>query len=109
MERMSGREIKNTIILAWIFACRMLGLFMIYPVLALYTDTLSGATPALIGLAMGIYGLSQAVFQLPFGWLSDYFGRKPIIVGGLVLFAIGRARHLRGVSAARGFRRGRPI
>lgn len=86
---MSGREIKNTIILAWIFACRMLGLFMIYPVLALYTDTLTGATPALIGLAMGIYGLSQALFQLPFGWLSDYFGRKPIILGGLVLFAIG--------------------
>lgn len=86
---MSGREIKNTIILAWIFACRMLGLFMIYPVLALYTDTLSGATPALIGLAMGIYGLTQALFQLPFGWLSDYFGRKPIILGGLVLFAVG--------------------
>jgi MFS family permease len=89
VERMLGAEIKNTVVFALIFASRMLGLFMIYPVLALYTDTLSGATPFLIGLAMGIYGLSQALFQLPFGWLSDHFGRKPIVLTGLALFMAG--------------------
>lgn len=86
---MSGAEIKNTMVFSLIFASRMLGLFMIYPVLALYTDTLRGATPLLMGLAMGIYGLSQALFQLPFGWLSDHVGRKPIVLIGLLLFAIG--------------------
>lgn len=62
---------------------------MIYPVLALYNDTLLGATPFLMGLAMGIYGLFQAIFQLPFGWLSDRFGRRGIILVGLSLFVIG--------------------
>lgn len=89
VERMSGAEIKNTIVFSLVFASRMLGLFMIYPVLALYTDTLEGATPLLMGLAMGIYGLSQALFQLPFGWLSDRVGRKPIVLMGLALFTIG--------------------
>lgn len=89
VERMLGVEIKNTVVFALVFASRMLGLFMIYPVLALYTNTLSGATPFLIGLALGIYGLSQALFQLPFGWLSDHFGRKPIVLIGLVLFMAG--------------------
>ena len=85
---MIGAEIKNTVLFASIFASRMLGLFMIYPVLSLYADDF-GATPMLMGLAMGIYGLSQALFQLPLGWLSDYFGRKPIVLAGLTLFIIG--------------------
>ena len=55
---------------------RMLGLFMVLPVFSLYAAELHGATPALIGLAMGIYGLSQAVFQIPFGALSDRSGRR---------------------------------
>ncbi|TVM07041.1 MAG: MFS transporter [Halomonas sp.] len=75
--------------LAGLYASRMLGLFMVLPVLALYADELSGATPLLIGLALGIYGLTQACLQIPFGWLSDRFGRKRMIVIGLVLFGLG--------------------
>ncbi|NOY61966.1 MAG: MFS transporter [Gammaproteobacteria bacterium] len=75
--------------LAGIFAFRMLGLFMILPVFSLYGETLEGSTPLLIGLAIGIYGLTQALLQIPFGMLSDRFGRKPIIAIGLLIFAIG--------------------
>ncbi len=76
-------------IVASIFCLRMLGLFMIMPVFSLYTHQLSGATPALIGIAIGIYGLSQAVLQLPLGMLSDKLGRKPILLAGLAFFVIG--------------------
>lgn len=75
--------------LAGLYASRMLGLFMVLPVLALYADELAGATPLLIGLALGIYGLTQACLQIPFGWLSDRFGRKRMIVIGLLLFGLG--------------------
>lgn len=75
--------------LASIFALRMLGLFMILPVFSLYAPQLLGTTPALMGVALGIYGLSQACLQIPFGMLSDRFGRKPIITLGLVLFILG--------------------
>lgn len=75
--------------LAGLYASRMLGLFMVLPVLALYADELAGATPLLIGLALGIYGLTQACLQVPFGWLSDRFGRKRMIVIGLILFGLG--------------------
>jgi len=75
--------------LALIYAFRMLGLFMILPVFSLYADDFAGATPILIGLAIGIYGLTQGLFQLPFGFLSDRFGRKKIIIVGLLIFAIG--------------------
>jgi predicted MFS family arabinose efflux permease len=75
--------------LAGIFALRMLGLFMILPVFALYAHDLAGATPLLVGLAIGAYGLTQALLQIPFGVLSDRIGRKPVIYGGLVLFALG--------------------
>jgi predicted MFS family arabinose efflux permease len=75
--------------LSGLYALRMLGLFLIYPVLAIYAAKMPGATPFLLGLAMGIYGLSQAVLQIPFGILSDKFGRKPLIVIGLLLFAGG--------------------
>jgi len=75
--------------LSLVYAFRMLGLFMILPVFSLYADDFSGATPVLIGLAIGIYGLTQGLFQLPFGFLSDRFGRKKIIVAGLLVFAIG--------------------
>ncbi|WP_082805887.1 MFS transporter [Marichromatium gracile] len=75
--------------LAAIFSTRMLGLFMILPVFALYAHELSGATPLLIGLAIGAYGLTQALLQIPLGLLSDRIGRKPVILGGLLLFAVG--------------------
>ncbi|MDX5431967.1 MAG: MFS transporter [Halomonas sp.] len=75
--------------LAGLYAMRMLGLFMVLPVLALYADELAGATPLLVGLALGVYGLTQAILQIPFGLLSDRLGRKPVIAGGLLLFLLG--------------------
>ncbi|MGE4534209.1 MULTISPECIES: MFS transporter [Halomonas] len=75
--------------LAGLYATRMLGLFMVLPVLALYADDLAGATPLLVGLALGIYGLTQAALQIPFGLLSDRLGRKPVIAAGLLLFLLG--------------------
>ncbi|NQX87699.1 MAG: MFS transporter [Halioglobus sp.] len=75
--------------LALLYCFRMLGLFMVLPLLALYAADLPGATPSQIGLALGIYGLAQAALQVPLGWLSDRVGRKPVIVGGLVVFALG--------------------
>ncbi|BAU49878.1 MFS transporter [Sulfurifustis variabilis] len=77
--------------LAGIFATRLLGLFLILPVFALYAEGLSGYTPFLAGLALGVYGLTQAFLQIPFGMLSDRLGRKPVIAVGLLLFAVGSA------------------
>lgn len=77
--------------LAAVFSVRLLGLFMIYPVFAAYGRQLIGATPYKIGLALGIYGLSQGLLQIPFGLLSDRIGRKIVIVLGLILFAAGSA------------------
>lgn len=88
---MTSVERRTVSSLALLYSFRMLGLFMVLPLLALYVADLPGATPALIGLALGIYGLTQAVLQIPFGWLSDRVGRKPVIVGGLLLFALGSA------------------
>jgi predicted MFS family arabinose efflux permease len=75
--------------LAAVYAVRMLGLFMILPVLPLYAKSLPDATPFMVGLAIGIYGLTQAIFQIPLGFLSDRIGRKPVIIGGLCVFALG--------------------
>lgn len=75
--------------LATIFSMRMLGLFMVLPVLSLYVQGLPGGTPVLAGTAVGIYGLTQALLQIPFGMLSDKLGRKPIITFGLLIFAAG--------------------
>ena len=86
---MSPPERRATLSLASIYALRMLGLFMIMPVLSLFSEQLEGSTPALIGWAIGAYGLTQAIFQIPFGLLSDQIGRKKIIVLGLLLFAAG--------------------
>ena len=75
--------------LSLVYAFRMLGLFMILPVFSLYADDFAGATPLLTGLAIGIYGLTQGLFQLPFGFLSDRYGRKKVIVIGLLIFCLG--------------------
>ncbi len=72
-----------------IMATRMFGLFMIFPVFSVYATQYENTTPYLIGLAIGIYGLTQAVLQIPFGYLSDQYGRKPLLVAGLVFFFIG--------------------
>ena len=67
----------------------MLGLFMVLPLLSLYGTELSGSTAFLLGLALGAYGLAQACLQIPLGLLSDRIGRLPVIVGGLLVFALG--------------------
>ncbi|MFZ0470362.1 MAG: MFS transporter [Thiogranum sp.] len=86
---MSRNEVRSAASMAGIYALRMLGLFMILPVFALYAEDLQGATPALAGLAIGIYGMTQALLQIPFGLVSDKIGRKPVIIFGLLVFALG--------------------
>lgn len=88
-EPMTAFERRATFSLASVFALRMFGMFSILPVLAIYADSLDGATPLLIGLALGVDGLAQALLQIPFGLLSDRYGRKRMIYIGLALFAIG--------------------
>jgi len=89
---MSRDEKRAGASLAAIFGLRMLGLFLILPVFAEHARHIPGGESlALIGLAMGAYGLTQAIFQIPFGMASDRWGRKPVIVVGLILFAIGSA------------------
>ena len=88
---MKPQEFRAAAALAAVFSVRLLGLFMIYPVFAAYAGTLAGANPYLIGEALGIYGLSQGLLQIPFGLLSDRVGRKVMIVLGLVLFGAGSA------------------
>ncbi len=90
MEKMSPLERRATAGLAGIYGLRMLGLFLILPVFALYAERLPGSpSHTLIGLALGAYGVTQAILQIPFGWASDRFGRKPVIYFGLLLFAVG--------------------
>ncbi len=86
---MTPLERRSVALLAVIYALRMAGLFLIFPVFALYAQSLSGQTPLLIGLALGAYGLTQASLQIQFGSASDRFGRKPVIVVGLLIFAAG--------------------
>ncbi|MDR3898554.1 MAG: MFS transporter, partial [Duodenibacillus sp.] len=87
---MTSRERTASLSLASIFALRMLGLFLILPVFAVWAQTLpDGGDPFLAGLALGIYGLTQGVLQIPFGAASDRFGRKPVIAIGLVIFVAG--------------------
>ncbi|MGK2942429.1 MAG: MFS transporter [Immundisolibacter sp.] len=86
---MNSSERRVTGTLSVIYILRMLGLFLLLPVLALYVEGLPGSTPLKVGLAVGMYGFTQALFGLPFGTLSDHFGRKQIITLGLGLFAAG--------------------
>ena len=81
--------IKTVFPIAAIFSFRMLGLFMLIPVFTMYANDLQGSTPALIGIALGVYGLTQGLLQIPFGLLSDHWGRKPLLTIGLILFAFG--------------------
>jgi MFS family permease len=89
-DRMSSQEKRAGISLAAVFALRMLGLFLILPVFAIYAQDLpSGQDVALVGMALGAYGLTQSFLQIAYGAASDRFGRKPVIVFGLLLFALG--------------------
>ncbi|MFC6053463.1 MFS transporter [Acinetobacter sp. Ac_877] len=88
---MNALERRSTFALSSIFALRMLGLFMIIPVFSVAGQAYQGATPALIGLAVGVYGLTQAILQIPFSLIADRYSRKPLIVFGLLLFALGGA------------------
>ena len=86
---MSSIERRAVAALSGIFSLRMLGLFMFLPVFSVHAHEYPGHTPLLIGVAIGIYGLTQGVFQVPFGILSDRFGRRPVIAAGLLVFALG--------------------
>lgn len=89
-EKMSRVELRASISLASVYALRMFGLFIILPVFTFFAQELPGGDSyTLIGIALGAYGLTQAILQIPFGWLSDRIGRKPIIYFGLILFAAG--------------------
>ncbi len=87
--KMTATERSAVLSLASIMSLRMIGLFMVLPLFSLYAHQLLGATPFLIGISIGIYGLTQAIFQIPFGAWSDHAGRKKIILLGLILFAAG--------------------
>src|SRR6476620_4867808 len=88
--RMTDAERRASGSLAAIFAARMLGLFLVLPVFALEAARFPGGNdPAKVGMAMGIYGLTQGLLQIPFGLASDRFGRKRVIIVGLLVFALG--------------------
>ncbi len=105
---MNRLETRASLALAGIFALRMLGLFILLPIFSVYAQHLSGGDrPALMGLALGIYGLVQACLHIPLGILSDRIGRKPVIIGGLLLFILGGviaacANSLGGIAVGRG-------
>lgn len=82
-------ERRAILALGSLYSFRMLGLFMVLPVLGIYAVDLPGATPEKLGIALGAYGLTQACLQLPLGWLSDRIGRLPIVIVGLCLFIAG--------------------
>jgi len=89
MTGLNNIEKRAAFSLATVFGLRMLGLFMILPIFAIYGKELSGYSPIWLGLAIGAYGLTQALLQIPMGILSDKYGRKPIILIGLVIFCLG--------------------
>ncbi len=87
---MNAQELRASIGLAGIFGLRMLGMFVILPVFAIYAESLPGGDDlTLVGIAIGAYGLTQAILQIPFGWWSDRYGPRPVIYVGLVIFAVG--------------------
>lgn len=87
--RFTAQEWKSLGALCAVFFLRMLGLFMILPVLSPYAKSMPGSSPMLIGLAMGAFPLTQTILQIPFGWVSDRMGRKPVLIVGLSLFVLG--------------------
>ena len=86
---MTSRERRSVIVIALISTFRMFGIFALLPVLSIFAGRLDDATPFLVGVAVGAYGLTQAIMQIPLGLLSDYVGRVPVILGGLIIFFVG--------------------
>lgn len=87
---MSALELRASLALASVFGLRLFGMFVILPVFAIFAETLpGGGSLTLVGIAIGAYGLTQAILQIPFGWWSDRIGRKPVIYLGLLMFAVG--------------------
>ena len=86
---LNSSEYKAVITVALIMATRLLGIFLILPVFSVYAERYPGSDLAMAGLAFGIYALAQSVLQLPFGWVSDKIGRKPVLIIGIVIFAAG--------------------
>ena len=109
--RLLPEERRAVLALAGIYATRMLGLFSLLPVMALYASGLPGVTPLEVGLAVGAYGLTQAILQIPLGHWSDRIGRHPVIALGLLLFLAGSllppCRTRSGGSSRHGRYRGR--
>jgi len=87
--KLSTLEKKAALSLSGIYGLRMFGLFLVMPVLFIHAQDMADFTPLLAGIAIGIYGLGQAILQIPFGYLSDRLGRKPVIIFGLIVFAVG--------------------
>jgi MFS family permease len=88
--KMTPLELRASIGLSGIFGLRLLGMFVILPVFAIYAESLPGGSDlTLVGIAIGAYGLTQAILQIPFGWWSDRIGRKPVVYAGLLIFALG--------------------
>lgn len=89
MNKLSPLELRSALTLAAVVSLRLFGLFLILPVFSVYARGMPDATPWLIGLALGVYGIGQMCLQVPLGLLSDRIGRKPAITLGLAVFAIG--------------------
>ena len=89
MKGFTKEEKKSVLGITFAIAVRMLGLFLLLPVLSPYAKSLPGSTPMLVGLAFGTYGFAQAFLQIPFGYLSDKYGRKPIITIGMLTYVLG--------------------
>jgi len=88
--KMTPLELRASIGLSGIYGLRLLGMFVILPVFAIYAERLPGGSDlTLVGIAIGAYGLTQAILQIPFGWWSDRIGRKPVVYAGLAIFAAG--------------------
>lgn len=87
--KLTGKELQSVLTIAFIISLRLFGIFLILPVFSLYTVEYPGSTLTLAGIAFGIYALTQSILQIPFGMASDKFGRKPVLIGGLILFSLG--------------------
>lgn len=87
--KLNSNEKRSTFTIALIISLRLLGIFLILPVFSVYTSDYPGSTLTLAGIAFGIYALTQSLFQIPFGWASDRYGRKRMLIIGLILFSVG--------------------